>query len=96
MHTSADLLGHGHGVSIDLFGEMVDDPALAASVTENYLALVTALPAPASDVWLSVDLSHLALDTDPDGAADRLAATARTLPAGRRIQVGAEDAARSD
>jgi proline dehydrogenase len=43
-----------------------------------------------------VDLTHLALDADASAVADRLATIARALPAGRRVQVGAEDAARGD
>jgi len=58
--------------------------------------LVAALPDPPEDVWLLLDLSHLAIDTDPAGAADRLATVAEALPPGRRIQVGAEDAGRTD
>ena len=63
---------------------------------DGYLALAGALPAAPADVWLSVDLSHLALGTDAAAAAERLAAIARSLPAGRRVQVGAEEAAQRD
>jgi proline dehydrogenase len=90
------MLARGHGVSVDLFGERVEDPAVADRTVEDYLALAAALPSPPADVWLSVDLTHLALDGDPAGTADRLAAVAAALPAGRRIQVGAEDAVRAD
>jgi proline dehydrogenase len=90
------LLTGGHGISVDLFGELVDDTATADAVTAAYLDLATALPAPPADAWLSVDLSHLALDVDPRGCADRLASVAAALPEGRRVQVGAEDAARTD
>jgi proline dehydrogenase len=45
---------------------------------------------------LSVDLSHLALATDARATADRLAAIAEALPAGRRLQVGAEEASKTD
>ena len=90
------LLDQGHGVSVDLFGERVSDPEVADRVLEDYLALVAALPAPPADVWLSVDLSHLALGAGPAAAADRLAAIADALPAGRRLQVGAEEAALAD
>jgi len=96
LSTTVDLLGQGHGVSVDLFGELVRDQATADRVTEDYLVLADALPVPPADVWLSVDLSHLAIDTDPSGAADRLAKIATALPPGRRIQVGAEDAGRTD
>ncbi len=89
------LLEQGHGVSVDLFGERVRDPAAADRVAADYLELAGALPPPA-DVWLSVDLSHLALDADSVAVAERLAAIARALPAGRRVQVGAEEAAQTD
>src|SRR5829696_2322990 len=82
------LLERGHGVSVDLFGERVSDPAVADQVLEDYLALVAALPPPPADVWLSVDLSHLALGAGAAAAADRLAAIADALPVGRRVQVG--------
>jgi proline dehydrogenase len=90
------LLERGHGVSVDLFGEGVSDPAVADRVLEDYLALVAALPPPPAGVWLSVDLSHLALGADAAAAADRLAAIADALPVGRRVQVGAEEAALTD
>jgi proline dehydrogenase len=92
----ARLGEQGHAASIDLFGERVRDRAEADRVVEDYLALAAALPPAPTDVWLSVDLSHLALDTDVPAAAERLAAIARALPVGRRVQVGAEDAARTD
>jgi proline dehydrogenase len=94
--TATTFLEREHAVSVDLFGEHVGDPAAADRVLEEYIELAGALPAPASEVWLSVDLTHLALDTDASAVADRLAAIARALPAGRRVQVGAEDAARGD
>jgi proline dehydrogenase len=90
------LLERGHAVSVDLFGESVSDPGAADRVLEDYVELAGALPPPASEAWLSVDLTHLALDTDASAVADRLAAIARALPAGSRVQVGAEDAARGD
>src|SRR5215208_4798776 len=90
------LLEQGHGVSVDLFGERVSDPAVADDVLEDYLALVAALPPPPADVWLSVDLSHLALSAGVAAAGDRLAAIANVLPAGRRVQVGAEEAGLAD
>jgi proline dehydrogenase len=89
------LVERGHGVSVDMFGERVSDPAVADQVLADYLALVAALPPPPADVWLSVDLSHLALGADA-AAADRLSAIADALPVGRRVQVGAEEAALTD
>jgi proline dehydrogenase len=93
---SARLLAAGHGVSIDLFGERVADVGAARDVVDNYESLAAALPPTPADAWLSVDLTHVALDVDPAGTADRLAAIAGSLAHGRRVQVGAEDAVRAD
>jgi len=96
LEVAATLLGAGHGVSVDLFGERVREPAQADRVVEQYLELVGALAPPPADVWLSVDLSHLALDAGSSAVADRLAAIAGALAPGRRLQVGAEDASHAD
>jgi proline dehydrogenase len=69
LSTAAHVLGQGHGVSIDLFGELSTSTTEARRVADDYLQLVERLPEPPADVWLSVDLSHFALDVDPDGAA---------------------------
>jgi proline dehydrogenase len=91
---ATDQLGKGHGVSLDLFGEMSTDPEQAARVVDEYLELAKLLPD--ADVWLSLDLSHLALDVDPAGAAELVANIAETLPPGRLLQIGAEDTTRTD
>jgi proline dehydrogenase len=90
------LLERGHGVSVDFFGERVSDPAVADEVRDEYLALAAALPPPPADVSLSLDLSHLAVGADAAAATERLAAIAAVLPVGRRVQVGAEEAALAD
>jgi proline dehydrogenase len=91
-----ELHQEGVGVSIDQFGESVLDSAVAESVAADYLRLADELAGLPPDAWLSVDLSHLGLDIDPSRCAEHLAAIARRLPAGRRVQVGAEDYERSD
>jgi proline dehydrogenase len=89
-------LALGHGIGIDLFGELSEDPADAARVVDEYLDLAKILPAPPADVWLSLDLSHLALDVDPSGTADLVTRIVEALPPGRRLQLGAEDLVRTD
>jgi proline dehydrogenase len=93
---AGQLLIAGHGVSIDLFGEQVTDVAAAEDAVDKYATLAAALPVSPADIWLSVDLTHLALDVDHAGAADRLAAIASSMPPTRCVQVGAENASRAD
>jgi proline dehydrogenase len=96
VRTARELHARGVGSSIDQFGELVDDPAVAQQVADDYRRLAGELADLPTDVWLSVDLSHLGIDVDRAGCADHLAAIALALPPGRRIQVGAEDHARAD
>ncbi|MBJ7358659.1 proline dehydrogenase family protein [Nocardioides sp.] len=90
----ADRL-HTQGVSasIDRFGELEVDPRQIDAVVGEYRRLANAV---AGHTWLSVDLTHLGLDLDPAACADRLAEIATALRPGQRLQVGAEDAARTD
>ena len=90
-------LASGHAVTIDLFGERVDDDAVADRVAGEYVALAGAIgDLDPTRAWLSVDLSHLAVQVDAAAGARRLEEIARALPDGRRIQVGAEDAGHAD
>jgi len=101
--TAADVLelarslgARGVLTSVDFFGELVQDDATADRVAEEYVRLAEDLNSTPAGTWLAVDLSHLGLDVDQVGCAERLAAIARRLPRGRRIQVGAEDHDRAD
>ena len=96
VQTAERLLSAGHAVSVDLFGERVDDPATADQVVDRYRSLAAAIAGLPTDVWLSLDLSHLAVHVSPAAAADRLETIATALSPGRRIQIGAEDAAHTD
>ena len=91
LDTAHRLAGQGVLSSIDYFGENVFDPVEADRVTDEYLAIAgrIATEAPAG-TYLSLDLSHVALDER------RLARIAAALPPGARLQVGAEQAARTD
>lgn len=96
LRVARELHRRGATCAIDHFGELVDDPGVALRVTDGYLRLASELGGTPDGVWLAVDLSHLGVDIDPRGCADRLASIAGALPEGRRIQVGAEDAGRAD
>ena len=94
--TAHTLVEQGHGVSVDFFGERVVDPHEADRVVDEFLALAAEIPRSDGTVWLSVDITHLALDAGSGAAADRLARIVEAVPAGARVQVGAEDAERTD
>ena len=82
-----------HRRSIDFFGENVTDAGEADAVADAYVALADRVTAP---TYLSIDLSHIAIDDPGDGARRRLERIAEALPAGVWIQVGAEQIARTD
>jgi proline dehydrogenase len=91
-----ELCGRGVGSSIDQFGELVQDAAIAEQVVMDYLELAKRLATLPEDTWLSIDLSHLGLDVDRQACVERLAAIVGSLPVARRIQIGAEDHKRTD
>jgi proline dehydrogenase len=93
--TASRLAERGVLSSIDFFGERVSDPDEADRVTDAYVSLAERLGSEApAGTYLSVDLSHLAIDEA--GVARRLERIAEALPPGAFVQVGAEEAARAD
>jgi proline dehydrogenase len=93
--TKRALEHQGLLTSIDLFGENVSDHARAEQETDRYLAL-TQLLADDRGTYVSLDCSHVGLDRDPLGARRRVERIAGTLPAGSRLQLGAEESSRVD
>jgi proline dehydrogenase len=95
--TATRLAAQGIEASIDFFGENITDPGEADEVADAYVGLAARLgtQAPAG-TYLSIDLSHIAVDEPGDGCRRRLERIAAALPAGARIQVGAEQHARTD
>ena len=84
------LEASGLAASVDLFGERTGI-AGAREVARRYEALGRVLASATGErTWISVDLSHLAFDS---GLLD---AVASAIPLGRRLQVGAEEAAVAD
>ena len=79
--------------SIDFFGENVADASEADRVADAFVALAGRIDA---GMYLSIDLSHIAIDEPGDGPRRRLERIAAALPAGAWIQVGAEQLARTD
>jgi proline dehydrogenase len=90
------LAAAGLASSIDFFGENISDPIEADRVTDHYVGLAQTLDRAPENTFLSIDLSHIGLDQPGEAVQQRLARIASALPAGRRIQVGAEQERRAD
>jgi proline dehydrogenase len=90
------LAAAGLASSIDFFGENVSDPMEANRVTDHYVGLAEMLERASENTFLSIDLSHIGLDQAGEAVRRRLERIAAALPAGRRIQVGAEQERRAD
>jgi proline dehydrogenase len=87
---SGRLAAVGLGCSVDLFGERTSAEQASAVAVDYEQLCETLSAATAPSAWLSIDLSHIAFD----GAL--LERIARAVPPGRRLQVGAEEAAQTD
>ena len=90
------LAAAGLASSIDFFGENISDPIEADRVTDHYVALAQTLERAGENTFLSIDLSHIGLDQPGEAVHQRLGRIAAALPAGRYIQVGAEQERRAD
>jgi proline dehydrogenase len=94
VETAHRLASAGIAASIDMFGERVTETAHADAVAEHYLQLAERVRSAAPvGTWLSIDLSHLAIATEPQAAVRRLASIVAALPPRVRLQIGAEEAA---
>jgi proline dehydrogenase len=93
--TTRTLEAEGLSTSIDLFGENVTDEARAEQETLRYLGLAQLL-AVHPGTYVSLDCSHLGLDEDPLACRRRVERIAAELPAGSRLQLGAEESWRVD
>ncbi|HUA49497.1 MAG TPA: proline dehydrogenase family protein [Solirubrobacteraceae bacterium] len=96
LDAARELAGRGVHSSIDFFGENVTDPREADLVADEYVRLAARLTGAPPGTFLSLDLSHIGLDESGEAVARRLERIAAALPEGARVQVGGEQAARTD
>lgn len=90
------LHDQGLATSIDLFGEQVRDETAARVAADDYVALAGALVDLAAGTYLSIDLSHVGLDLSVDLCRQQVERILATMPSNARLQIGAEDSARTD
>jgi proline dehydrogenase len=78
------LIGEGKGVSLDLIGE-------AGATADAYVEVAGSLSALGGDAYLSIDLSQVGLDVSVDHCRSQVERVLERLPAGARLQIGAEE-----
>jgi proline dehydrogenase len=89
------LLGAGLGVSLDAFGEGLDDEGAASRVVDDYRAMAAAASAVGGDIYLEVVPSHLGLDFGVDVCRRHVEQIVEALPAGGRLEISAEESRRT-
>lgn len=90
------LYDAGLMASIDFFGEQVSKEDEARRVADAYVTLARRLDETPPATSIALDLSHVGLDISEVFARTQLERIVEALPAGRRIDVGAEDCTRTD
>lgn len=93
---AGELDKQGIAASIDFFGEQVSQPDEARRATDAYVSLAERLTGAPTTTTLALDLSHIGLDVSEPFCHEQLERIVAALPAGRRIDIGAEDSARTD
>ena len=89
------LVESGLGVSLDVFGEGLDDETAAGGVVDDYRAAARAISAVAGDVYLEIVPSHLGIDFGVDVCRGHVEQIVEVLPAGGRLEISAEEGRRT-
>lgn len=89
------LVEQGFAVSVDRFGEGLNDVERIAGVIEEYRVLSRVLSEVEGDVYLEVVPSHLGVDISVEFFCQQLLRVASFLPAGARLEVSAEESHRT-
>lgn len=90
------LADEGLRASIDFFGERVPVAAEAASVAGAYVELARAVHELPQTTSLAVDLSHIGVDVSAEFCVEQLRLITAATPSWCRVEIGAEDAARTE
>lgn len=95
LSTTRELVGRGFAVSIDRFGEGLDDLDAIAGVVDEYQNLGRAVAGMEGDVYLEVVPSHLGIDVSVDFFCEQARGVADGLPSDARLEVSAEESHRT-
>ncbi|WP_166355744.1 proline dehydrogenase family protein [Phytoactinopolyspora limicola] len=95
LETVRHLIEVGFGVTLDLFGEGVEDELGAAAVVDGYREAVSAVADINGDVYLEIVPSHLGLDISLDMCRRHVEQLVELLPPGARLEISAEESWRT-
>ncbi|TCO62345.1 proline dehydrogenase [Actinocrispum wychmicini] len=90
------LAGQSVAANIGWLTRVATDQHTAADNSRRYRRLAVSLAQQPVGTWLEVDLPHIGLELSVPVAVKQLRLIAAGLPAGRFIQVGAEDSDQTD
>lgn len=93
--TVRQLVGQGFAVSVDRFGESLDEPEAVAAIVDEYLELGRAAAEVDGEVDLEVVPSHLGIDVSVGFFCEQARRVASALTADVRLQVSAEESHRT-
>ncbi len=90
------LHARGLRAAIDFFGEQVRDAAEAERAVDGYLELARRLSEAPPTASVALDLSHVGQNVSAEFCLRQIERIVNALPAGRGLDVGAEDSGRID
>lgn len=93
--TVKHLVEQGFAVSVDRFGEGLNDADKVAALIEEYRALSRVLSEVDGDIYLEVVPSHVGLDISVEYFCHQMVQVASFLPAGARLEISAEESHRT-
>lgn len=89
------LVEHGFAVSVDRFGENLEDSERIASIADEYLELARGVADIDGDVYLEVVPSHLGIDVSVEFFCEQARRIAGHLPPDARLEISAEESHRT-
>lgn len=97
LRAGAELTARGFGLVVTRLGENITEAAEAVEVTRHYLQALQQIGSAGVDCEISVKLTQLGLDIDPELALEKAAELAqRSAEAGRRLWIDMESTAYVD
>lgn len=93
--TVRSLVEHGFAVSVDRFGENLQEPERISAIVGEYIELARAVAEMDEDVYLEVVPSHLGIDASVEFFCEQARRIAAHLPPDARLEISGEESHRT-